>query len=814
MVDDLRLSPERLRLHCNPSQFPFKTTEDIDPLEGIIGQHRAVSATRFGLSVKAPGYNIYLAGPPGTGKSTFALSAVRERALEEEDPDDWCYIHNFEEPDRPLAVTLSAGRSSQFKTDMDELIEDLRAAIPRAFESADFEEQQAHILRGFQEQSAQALRELERQAQEEGFQLQKTSSGFVTVPVQEGKLMTQEQYAQLDAETREKMEETGQNLQSRITETLRQLRTKERKARRRIRELEKDIGLSVVVPLIDRLRERYDSSDRILSYLDQVQEDVTGSLDLFKGTEEAPQGLAGLLPKGDQFTRYRVNVLVNNARIQGAPIEVESNPTYYNLVGRMEYTSRMGSMNTDFTMIKPGALHRANGGYLIINAQDVLSQIMAWDALKRALKNRSIHIENIGEQFRLVPASALRPEPIPLKVKVLLLGNPLIYRLLHTYDEDFRKLFKIRADFDVRMRRIDQHVEQYAQLISSLCNRENLRHFTREAVARIVDEGSRLAADQEKLSTKFNEVVEIVYEADELARQAGAEYVDREHVEEAVEARIYRSNRTEERIQEMITRGKIMVDTEGEVVGQVNGIAVYSLGNYVFGKPTRITARTFMGRSGVVNIEREIRMSSRSHSKGIMILSAYLGSSFAQSKPLSLSASLTFEQTYEEVDGDSASSAELYALLSSLSGLGLRQDLAVTGSVNQRGEIQPIGGVTEKVEGFYATCKARGLTGTQGVIIPVQNIDNLMLRPEVVKAVEEGRFHVYGISHIDEGIELLTGRPAGQFDEDGGFPEDSVHGLADNTLWRLAEAMVRFGRKGGTKGKSMEEKEYTEEEDD
>lgn len=795
MTDHLRLDPGKLRITCDPEAFSFETTEDIDALDGIIGQHRAVSAARFGLGVRAPGYNIYLAGPSGTGKMTFALSAVKERAEEEPDPDDWCYIHNFEEPDSPRAVNLPAGQANVFKSDMEELVEELRAAIPRAFESADFEEQRTQVLRRFQEESAQALRGLEQMAQEQGFQLKRTSSGFVAVPIKEGEPLTQEEYSKLEEEERQKLEEIGKDLQGRITETLRQLRSTEREARQEIAKLEREIGLSVAVPLIDRLRERYRESSRVLTYLDQVQEDVAGSLDLFKGSEEEGRtGLAALVPEGDRFSKYRVNVLVNNARTKGAPVEVENNPTYYNLVGKMEYISQMGAMSTDFTMIKPGALHRANGGYLIVNARDVLSQVMAWDALKRALKSKCISIENIGEQFRLVPASALKPEPIPLNVKVLLLGNPLIYHLLYAYDEDFRKMFKIRADFDVQMRRNEEHMERYAHLISSLCRRENLLHFSRAAVARIVDEGTRLASDQEKLSTRFNEVVEIVYEADALASQAGASRVDREHVEEALEARVYRSNRIEERIQEMISRGKIMVDVEGKVTGQVNGIAVYSLGDYAFGKPTRITARTFMGRSGVVNIEREIRLSGRSHSKGIMILSAYLGYRFAQNKPLALSASLTFEQTYEEVDGDSASSAELYALLSSLAGVGLRQDLAVTGSVNQEGQIQPIGGVNEKVEGFYATCKARGLTGTQGIIIPIQNVDNLMLKPEVVEAVEKGEFHVYAVSHIDEGIQILTGLPAGEADSQGQFPEGSVYAMVDARLRSLAEDMVRFGR--------------------
>ncbi|MEW5899220.1 MAG: Lon protease family protein, partial [Bacillota bacterium] len=501
------------------------------------------------------------------------------------------------------------------------------------------------------------------------------------------------------------------------------------------------------------------------------------------------------LDSRDIFNRYKVNLFVNNADTKGRPVIIESNPYYYNLFGKIEYRSVMGSLTTDFTMLKAGAVHRANGGYLILQAKDVLSDPLAWDALKKALKNRQTIIENIGEQYRIVPTASLRPEPIPVDVKVILIGSPYLYYLLYALDEDFQKFFKVRVDFDTEMPRTPENLKNYAAFAGSVCSREKLKHFDRAGLAELIEYGSRLCGDQNKLSTRFNEVVQIIYEAAAWAEAEGAAHVSAPHVRRAVEERVYRSSRLEEKIQEMIRQGKILVDTEGAVMGQVNGLSVVDIGDYSFGKPSRITAKTFMGQEGVVNIERETRMSGRLHTKGVLTLAGFLGDRFAQDKPLRLSARITFEQLYEGVDGDSASSTELYALLSALSGLPVKQGIAVTGSVNQNGEIQPIGGVTEKIEGFFAVCKIKGLTGEQGVIIPHQNVDNLMLKHEIIEAVQEGKFHIYAVRTVEEGISILTGAPAGIRGADGKYPENTVFYLVDKKLREYAEGLAGFGSK-------------------
>jgi len=550
---------------------------------------------------------------------------------------------------------------------------------------------------------------------------------------------------------------------------------------------------------VSRLKDKYRDQEGVRQYLDQVQQDVVEHLDDFRDDGEPEAQLPAVLlrqmrGRRDAFVRYRVNLLVDHSDTRGAPVVVEPNPTYYNLVGKVEYRGELGTLHTDFTMVKPGALHRANGGYLVLQARDVLTSPFAWDALKRTLKSGQIRTENIHEQYGLIPTASFRPEPIPSRVKVVLVGNPLIYYVLYTFDEDFRKLFKVRADFDTEMDRTPDTLNQYASVVASICHQRNLPHFDRSAVARVVDYSSRLAEDQTKLSARFNEVTEIIYEAAEWARHDGRSLVTAQHVSRALEEKIYRSNRIEEKIRELIARGSLLVDVEGATLGQVNGLAVLNLGDYAFGKPNRITARSFVGARGVVNIERETDLSGRIHSKGVMILGALLGGRYAQDKPLSLSATLTFEQLYDEVDGDSASVAEFFALLSELSGLPIDQGIAVTGSVNQKGEIQPVGGINQKVEGFYYVCKVKGLTGRQGVIVPHQNVPNLMLRDEVCRAITEGRFHVWAIRTIDEGIALLTGVPAGEPDARGRYPRGTVNELVDRRLRELAQRMRQYAR--------------------
>ena len=797
-ISDLRkLTPEELGLTCPPDTF--KELNEHSPKTDIIGQERAVRSVEFGLSVDGPGYNIFMTGATGTGKSTYANTAVSEKAQKEETPDDWCYLYNFSDPESPIAVSLPAGKGGKLQRDMDELIEDARTAIGHEFESGDFEKRRAEVAEKFQKAIGKTFQALEEEVRSRGFALQRGSGGFAPVPLKEdGEPMSAEEYQGLEEERRHELEEKGSEIQQLIRSAMREVRQKEKEAKAAIRDLEERMGSFAIRPLIDQLQEEYSGFEQVVDYLENVHDDIINHLDQFKTDEEEQSeqqmalAMLGGRSRPDQMKRYEVNLLVNNADTEGAPVIDETNPTYYNLFGKIEYTSSMGHLTTDHTNISPGALHRANGGYLILRAEDVLINVLSWDTLKRTLKAGKIRIENIGEHYRMIPTSTTKPEPIPVEVKIVMIGSPMIYYLLYSYDPDFGKYFKIRADFDLQMDRSEDNLLEYGRFVRTVQQRDGLMPFDSEAVAEVVNYSSRLTSDQTKLSARFNEVVEVVYEAHTWAKKDGSEEVRSEHVIKALEEKIFRSNLIESHVRESIARGKILVDVDGEEVGQVNALSVISLGNYSFGQPSRITANTYMGGSGVVNIERQVKISGTSHSKGVLILSGYLSEQFAQDKPLALSASLTFEQLYGGIDGDSASSTELYALLSSLSGLPIKQSIAVTGSVNQKGKVQPIGGVNQKIEGFYYTCKEKGLTGEQGVLIPEQNVDNLMLNSEVRDAIEKGEFHVWATADIRGGIELLTGVAAGERDEEGNFPEDSVFGRADARLERMAEAQRRF----------------------
>ncbi|MDQ7794022.1 MAG: ATP-binding protein [bacterium] len=791
------LRPEALRLTVDPAVFPFQTTEELPPVAGRIGQDRAVKAMEFGLRIRSPGYSIFMAGVPGTGKSTYARSLVAEVAQEQPAPDDWCYVHNFEDPGEPIILRLPPGRATRFARDLDQMVGDLKTAIPRVFDSEDYERQRNEVAKTVHESQQRALAELERAASERGFTLKSTSTGFVTAAVRGDRPLTAEDFEALDEEARREIEVNRQDLQAVVTETVRQMRVVERSARERLAQLEKDVALYVAGPLVDELREQYRDFDPVLRYLDSVQRDIIENLADFRPGDEKPSVmtvLAGRPGAGPDLSRYRVNVLVANGESQGAPVVLETNPTYYNLFGSVEYKGEFGMMTTDFTMIKGGALHRANGGYLILQALDVLTNPLAWTALKRALQTGEVRIENIGQQLRVVPTATLKPGPMPLQVKVVMIGSPLIYLLLHRFDEDFRKLFKIKADFDLETENSPERVAEYAAFVGSVCRQGGLLHFGRDAVARVVEYSCRLAEDRRKLSTRFNEIAELVYEASAVAELDGARTVGDHHVERALGEKIERSDRLEQKVQELIARDVILVDTLGEMIGQVNGIAVADVGDYRFGKPSRITAAVGLGRAGVVNIDRESRLSGRIHSKGVLILGGYLLGKFARRNPLALSATIGFEQVYEEVEGDSASAAELCALLSSVGRIPLRQDLALTGSVNQHGQIQPVGGINEKVEGFFRACKARGLTGGQGVIIPARNVENLMLQKEVVEAARKGEFSLYAVHTIDQVMELLSGLPFGDEREDGTYPPRTVCHLVEKGLVDLARRMVSFGR--------------------
>ncbi len=790
-----RLPPEQLRWVCDPRTVPFKTTAELKGDEVIVGQDRAVRALELGLTMQQPGYNVYISGPVGTGRTTYARKKVHTLAAARPVPPDWCYVYNFQSPDQPAALSLPPGSGAKFRKDMDELVDDLKDAIRKVFASETFETRRRELVQSFEQKVNEIWRELEGKARQLGFAIQRTPTGIVTVPVgPSGEPVSPDQFALLTEEQREEINRRGRTLQEEVGEALRRVRAVERDARDAMRELEQRVVQSAAGHPVTRLKERYADHPKIIAYLDEVLADVVEHLDDFKEQEEtpAPFPLAAMMRRQDSFARYRVNLVVDNGHLHGAPVIVETNPTYYNLLGKVEYRGEFGALVTDFTMIKCGVLQQANGGFVLLQVRDVLTNPLSWEALKRALKNGEARIENIGEQLGLVPTATLRPEPIPMNTKVILIGTPFIFQLLYVLDDDFRKLFKIKAEFDVEVERTDETVTAYAEAIGAICNRQGLRPFDRTAVARVLEHSARVAEHQRRLSTRFTEVVEIVYEASAWAERTGHSTVTAVDVDRAVEEKVYRSNRIEERIRQMIAEGQLLVDVDGAKPGQVNGLSVLQLGDYSFGHPSRITARTFVGSRGVVNIERETEMSGRIHSKGVAILAAYLGGKYAQDRPLSLNASLTFEQTYAEVEGDSASSTELYALLSELAAVPIDQSVAVTGSVNQKGEIQPIGGANEKIEGYYAVCKALGLTGRQGVMIPIQNVFNLMLKPEVVEAVRAGKFHLWAVKTIDEGLEVLTGRPAGTPGPDGQYPEGTVNHLVRTRLQDLAERLRRF----------------------
>lgn len=797
------LTADELWAPFDPAGFDFETTDTLSDEVTIIGQDRAVDAIDFGVGMASFGFNIYALGYTGTGRTTTIHTFLNRIAAGQPVPQDWIYVNNFGDPNRPRAIALPPGTAVRFRCDMQELVSDLQRDIPRAFESEEYEKQREKILQEMQEQRNQEFLHLERKLNEHGFTLFKTATGMGIAPVINGQVVTPEAYRQLDEATQQEIEQRQQLLQGEVGETIRHIRDLEKNTKRRLQDFDREIANFAVGHLIEELKQKYRDMEEVPEYLDEVQTDIVNNVESFKSQdEEAAEGLAAAMQSGQRealLKRYTVNVIVDNGAQQGAPVVTEPNPTYSNLLGRIEHRAEFGALVTDFTMIKPGALHRANGGYLVVEMRGLLSNPPAWEGLKRALKNRSIRTEEMGVQFQLISTVTLEPEPIPLDVKVLLIGDPLTYYLLYEYDEDFRKLFKVKADFGADFARTPETCSCYAQFIAARCRQEGLLPFDREAVVRVVEHGSRLAEHQRKLSTRFGEIADIVREASFWARRAGRTRTTAADVQKAIDAKTRRANQVEERIQEMIEEGNLRVEVTGQVVGQVNGLSVISLGDYTFGKPGRITVQTYTGRAGLVSLDREAKLSGRIYDKGVLTLTGYLGGKYALKSPLSLSASISFEQLYEEVEGDSASSTELYALLSSLSGVPLKQGIAVTGSVDQQGNVQPIGGVNEKIEGFFLTCRRKGLTGEQGVIIPAQNVVNLMLRADVRQAVAEGRFHIYPVNTIDEGIEILTGVPAGELQEDGTYPPDSIHG---RVMARLAEIAENLKEKEEKKNES------------
>jgi predicted ATP-dependent protease len=789
----LSLSPERLRWRCDPDQLGYETTDDVAPLGALVGQDRGLDAIAFALDQDVPGYNLYVAGPTGTGRTTAVRDRLRPAAAARPAPPDWCYLHNFRDPSRPLAVSLPPGRGPELARDLDGFIAGCRREIPKILESEAHQRRRAAVRQALQEQRERVFARLHDVAEGLGFAVEVVPTGIVPVPLlAPGKPLSPEAFELLPEARQAEIRLQGQQLQQPVDEALLTFRRLERDAQEQLQALDREAALFAVGHELDALRAKHAAQPRIGEYLDAVRADLVEHLDEFGG-EDARPGRPFPVPGRGAGERYRVNVLVTHDPAAGGPVVFEPNPTYYHLVGRVDYRAAVGAMYTDLTLIKPGALHRASGGFLVLEARDVLRTPFAWDALKRALRDAEVRVENPGEQLSVFPSEALRPEPVPLAVKVVLIGDLTTYALLHALDDDFRRLFKVKAQFGAVMDRTPAAVGAYAAFVGDRVREHHLLPFDKGAIARVIEHGARLVEHQERLATCFDAVAELVVEADHWARRAGAGRVLAGHVEQATAAAERRANLLEEEARRAVREGTVAIETRGAAVGQVNGLSVIDLGDYAFAHPTRITARSGLGAEGVVDIEREAKLSGPAHSKGVLILGGYLLGAYAADRPLAVSARLAFEQVYSEVDGDSASSAELYALLSSLAGLPLAQGIAVTGSVNQRGEIQAVGGVTAKAEGFYAACQDQGLTGDQGVVIPAANARHLMLKPEVVEAVAQGRFHVWAVRTVDEGLELLTGVPAGERRADGSYPEGTVHGLVQQRLAAMAARLAEFG---------------------
>ncbi len=795
---------EKLRWRCPPESLPFESTKEVPVCMQIIGQERALQAIRLGLEMESLGYNIFVVGLVGTGRNTTIKCLLEEIDRVGKIPDDICYVNNFKDPDQPRCVCLPASQGKAFKKDMDDLIESLKKNIPLIFESEEYQKQRRELVEKHREREKGLVKEFEGRAKKEGFAVVQVQVGPFTrpdvVPVVAGNPMPLDQLenltdqGQFPKESFEKLKSRYSELSGELEQVLKETRKVEKTIQDELAALDKSAISHLVEGRIGDIREKY-KQHRITTFLDEVRDSILENPSRFQPKAETPQlPIPGLtLPTpADTFTEFQVNVLVDNSGTKGAPVIIETSPTYRNLFGTIERSWGMGGIGkTDFTKIKSGSFLRANGGYLVLNAIDVFIEPGVWIALKRTLRNRSMEMQSF-DPFYLFASSALKPEPIEVKVKVVMIGDAYLYEMLYAVDEDFKKIFKIKADFDTVMDRKNETQLQYASFIRKICHDENLLPFDRSGVAAVIEYGVRLAGRQKKLSTEFHRITDIIREASYWAKKDTSDMVYEKHVERAINEKIYRKKMIEDKIQEMIDEGIILIDADGTKVGQVNGLSVYDMGEYSFGKPSRITAKTSMGKAGIINIEREADLSGRTHNKGVLILAGYLRGKYAQDKPLTLTASLAFEQSYAGVDGDSASSTEVYAILSSISGLPLRQDMAVTGSINQNGEIQPIGGVNQKIEGFFDVCRNRGLTGKQGVIIPHQNVGDLMLRKDVVESVAAGKFHIYPIQNIDQGIEILTGVPAGEKGMDGTYPSGTVNYILDQKLRELAKRMKEF----------------------
>jgi lon-related putative ATP-dependent protease len=802
------LPGEALRRICDPATIPFATTKEAEPLDHVVGQDRAVEAVEFGIGIRREGYNLFALGPPGTGKHTLIHDYLTRAAAAEAPPSDYVYVNNFDDPRKPCAIKLPTGRAMPLREALEQLVRELRTALPAAFEGDEYVSRRQMLEGEFKRRQEEMFEALQAQAKAKGVALMRTPVGLMFAPVRDGEVLEPKEFDKLPEAEQERLKADIEELQQALQKSMEQVPAWGKELAEKIRELNREVTKFAVGHLIQTVREAFTDVPAVVDYLDRVEADIVdNAFDFIRSVMAQEAGAAGGMggvmarrgasetPDDDAlFRRYRVNVMVDNREAEGAPVVYEDHPVLGNLIGRIEHSAQFGALVTDFNLIKPGALHKANGGYLIIDARRILMQPLAWEELKRTLRSEEIRIESVGQLLSVVSTVSLDPEPIPLDLKIVLVGDRQLYQLLSALDPDFGGLFKVQAEFQHVMPRTDETVGDYSRLIATLAEQHELRAFDRTAVARIVEYGQRLADDIERLSTSFRDILDILREADYWAGKNGNGTATAGDVQRAIDAKIHRADYIRELVHEQITRGVMLIDVEGAEVGQVNALSVLQLGNFSFGKPSRITARVRLGKGEVVDIERQVELGGALHSKGVLILSSFLGARYCQDRPLALSASLVFEQSYGGVDGDSASSTELYALLSALSGLPIDQSFAVTGSVNQLGEVQAIGGVNQKIEGYFDICSAKGLTGRQGVMIPATNVKHLMLRHDVVEACEAGRFAIYPIETIDQGIALLTGTPAGERGADGAFPAGSVNARVEARLEEFAKKARAFAK--------------------
>ncbi len=789
MINKYKISLEKLKNYCDPDIFPYETTEDLKVDRELIGQDRAMEALKYGLSMKRKGYNIYVSGLSGTGKNSYSYIVAKDFANRKATPKDWCYVYNFDKPNNPIAISMEPGQGKRLKRLVKNSIRRIEEEIPKALSSKGYEDSKNNAFNANKKLASDVLEELNNfAAKDYNFMFKHSENGLLTIPLVDGKPMTDKDLDKLSDEEMEELANTSMELTQKSYDQIKEIKNIEEKLVAELEKLKEDAVSLAATEFIGPIQVEYRNNVDVNNFLQAMKKDIIKNYEMFLETEEANY-MEKLLVRGDQkayfLKRYSVNLFVDNSENKGAPIIREMNPNYYNLFGKFEYANELGVAKTDHTRIKAGSLHCANGGYIIIQARDILRNQYSWEALKRTLTMEKLKIENITGLS--IAAETLDPEPIPLDIKVIVVGDYNTHHILYLYDEEFRKLFKIKADFDTEMEKTDKNILKIGNFVAYQCEVEKLLPFHKGAIASLIDLSSRISDEKNKLTSRFNELVEIIYEADGWARAEDKTIVDKEDIKKAVEKKRYRNNIYEERILEMIEDETLIIDTYGEKVGEINGLSVIDLGQYSFGRPTKITANTYFGKDGIINIEKEVDQSGSIHDKGVLILTGYLGERHAQDIQLSLSASITFEQSYDGIDGDSASSTELYVLLSSLAELPIKQGIAVTGSVNQKGKIQPIGGVNEKIEGFFRVCKVKGFKGGEGVIIPIQNVDNLMLADEVVKAVEDGVFSIYAISTIDQGIEILTGVKAGSRDENGDFEKDTVNRAVQDKLNIYAE---------------------------